>query len=87
MSMITISRGSFSSGKILAEFLARRLGSRCIDRDIIVESKGAVAMCSKMGNNGKLNTELWSEGNQHVLHRRCSHAMPGTTNPSGPATR
>lgn len=37
MSVITISRGSFSGGKTLAEFLAKKLGYRCIDRDVIVE--------------------------------------------------
>lgn len=41
MSVITISRGSFSGGKILAECLARRLGYRCIDRDDIVERAAA----------------------------------------------
>jgi cytidylate kinase len=41
MSVITISRGSFSGGKILAECLARRLGYRCIDRDIIVQRAAA----------------------------------------------
>jgi cytidylate kinase len=37
LSVITISRGSFSGGKLLAECLARRLSYRCIDRDVIVE--------------------------------------------------
>jgi cytidylate kinase len=37
MSVITISRGSFSGGKTLAECLSRRLGFRCIDRDVIVQ--------------------------------------------------
>ncbi len=41
MSVITISRGTFSGGKMLAECLAARLGFRCIDRDVIVE-KAAV---------------------------------------------
>jgi len=41
MSVITISRGSFSGGKTLAECLARRLGYRCIDRDVIVERAAA----------------------------------------------
>lgn len=41
MSVITISRGSFSGGKDLAECLARRLGYRCVDRDIIVERAAA----------------------------------------------
>ncbi len=37
MSVITISRGSFSGGKMLAECLAEKLGYRCVDRDVIVE--------------------------------------------------
>ncbi len=37
MSIITISRGTFSGGKSLAESLARRLGFACIDREVIVE--------------------------------------------------
>lgn len=41
MSVITISRGSFSGGKTLAECLARRLGYRCIDRDVVVERAAA----------------------------------------------
>lgn len=41
MSIITISRGSFSGGKMLAECLSRTLGFRCIDRDVIVESAAA----------------------------------------------
>ncbi len=36
MSVITISRGSFSGGKMLGECLCRRLGYRCVDRDVIV---------------------------------------------------
>jgi cytidylate kinase len=41
MSIITISRGSFSGGKTLAECLARKLGYRCLDRDVIVERAAA----------------------------------------------
>ncbi len=41
MSVITISRGSFSGGKTLAECLAAKLGYRCIDRDVIVERAAA----------------------------------------------
>jgi cytidylate kinase len=41
MSVITISRGSFSGGKILAECLATKLAYRCIDRDVIVERAAA----------------------------------------------
>jgi cytidylate kinase len=46
MSVITISRGTFSGGKMLAECLAARLGYRCVDRDTIVE-KAAVPSVSQ----------------------------------------
>jgi cytidylate kinase len=41
MAVITISRGSFSGGKMLAECLANTLGYRCVDRDVIVEKAAA----------------------------------------------
>lgn len=41
MPIITISRGSFSGGKMLAEDLAKRLGYRCIDRDQIIQKAAA----------------------------------------------
>ncbi len=41
MSVVTISRGTFSGGKRLAECLAARLKYRCIDRDVIVEKAAA----------------------------------------------
>ncbi len=37
MAIITISRGSFSGGKMLAECVARRLNYHCIDRDSVVQ--------------------------------------------------
>jgi len=41
MPIITISRGSFSGGRMLADTLAHRLGYRCIDRSQLIE-KAAV---------------------------------------------
>lgn len=41
MSVITISRGSFSGGKMLAECLSEALGYRCVDREVIVERAAA----------------------------------------------
>jgi cytidylate kinase len=41
MSVITISRGSFSGGKMLAECLAKTLEYRCVDREVIVERAAA----------------------------------------------
>ena len=41
MPIITISRGSFSGGKMLAEALAKRLGYRSIDRDEVIQKAAA----------------------------------------------
>lgn len=41
MSIITVSRGSFSGGKALAECVAQKLGHRCVDRDVIVQRAAA----------------------------------------------
>ncbi len=41
MTVITISRGSFSGGEMLAECLAAKLGYRCVDRDAMVERAAA----------------------------------------------
>lgn len=38
MSIITISRGSYSKGKEVAEKVAQRLGYECISRDVILEA-------------------------------------------------
>jgi cytidylate kinase len=41
MAVITISRGTFSGGKALAECLSCSLGYRCVDRDMVVERAAA----------------------------------------------
>ncbi len=38
MSIITISRGSYSRGKDVAEKLAQRMGYECLSRDILIEA-------------------------------------------------
>ncbi|AOY57742.1 MULTISPECIES: AAA family ATPase [Desulfococcus] len=38
MAIITISRGSYSRGKDVAEMLARKLGYACLSRDILLEA-------------------------------------------------
>jgi len=38
MAIITISRGSYSRGKTVAEALAQRLGYSCVSRDILLEA-------------------------------------------------
>ncbi len=44
MAVITISRGTCSGGKLLAEYLARKLGYRCIDRDQLLDKAAAVGV-------------------------------------------
>src|SRR5208337_2085370 len=46
MAIITISRGTFSGGKMLAECLSQKLGYSCIDRDVLAE-KAATARVSQ----------------------------------------
>jgi cytidylate kinase len=41
MCVITISRGAYSGGELMAECLAWKLGYRCVDRDVIVERAAA----------------------------------------------
>lgn len=48
MSVITISRGSFSGGKMLAEALASELGYRCIDRDSVVQKAASASVTQDM---------------------------------------
>ncbi|HDR15508.1 MAG TPA: cytidylate kinase-like family protein [Desulfobacteraceae bacterium] len=38
MAIVTISRGSYSKGKEVAEKVAERLGYRCISRDVLIEA-------------------------------------------------
>jgi len=38
MSIITISRGSYSRGKEVAEKIAQRLGYECVSRDVLIEA-------------------------------------------------
>ncbi|MEJ2224653.1 MAG: cytidylate kinase family protein, partial [Syntrophobacterales bacterium] len=38
MAIITISRGSYSRGKEVAEKVAARLGYECISRDVLLEA-------------------------------------------------
>jgi cytidylate kinase len=38
MAIITISRGTFSGGQILAEGIARKLGYHCLSRELLVET-------------------------------------------------
>jgi len=54
MSVITVSRGTFSGGKILAECISQQLGYRCIDRDVIVERAAASGVSQEELRNALL---------------------------------
>jgi cytidylate kinase len=70
MSVITISRGSFSGGKTLAECLALSLGYRCVDRDVIVERAAAngVSQEELLGALEKPPTFLQRLGHKKYLY-------------------
>jgi len=65
MSVITISRGTFSGGKMLAECLAEQLGYRCIDRDVIVERAAAFGVSQDELRNALLKPPTFLDRFQH----------------------
>jgi cytidylate kinase len=69
MSVITISRGSFSGGKILAECLGRRLGYRCIDRDVIVQRAAELGASEKELKDALEKPPGFLERFQHKRYR------------------
>jgi cytidylate kinase len=65
MAIITISRGSFSGGKALAECLAKSLGYRSVDRDVIVERAAASGVSQEELRNALEKPPTWLERFQH----------------------
>ncbi len=65
MSVVTISRGTFSGGKMLAECLAVKLGYRCIDRDVIVERAAASGISQEVLMDALLKPPTFLERFQH----------------------
>lgn len=47
MSIITISRGTYSGGRTLAECLAKRLGYQCVSREVILDAAKAYGIPSQ----------------------------------------
>jgi cytidylate kinase len=47
MCIVTISRGSYSGGKAVAEGVAERLGTPCVSREIIVEAAEAAGISAR----------------------------------------
>ena len=69
MSVITISRGSFSGGKTLAECLAKKLGYRCIGRETIVERAAASGVSHEELLAALLNPPGFWERFQHKRYQ------------------
>ena len=69
MSVITISRGSFSGGKTLAECLASDLGYRCVDREAIVERAAASGVSQEELLEALLKPPSFLERFKHKRYR------------------
>lgn len=67
MAVITISRGSFSGGKNLAECLADTLGYRCVDLNVIVERAAAFGVAQ---NEVRLTLERPPSFRDRLSHRK-----------------
>jgi cytidylate kinase len=85
MSIITISRGTFSGGKDLAECLGRNLGYPCISREVIVEAAaryGAseAALSLALNHAPSLIDRLKRDRDCYLAYIRavlCQHALEG----------
>ena len=85
MSIITISRGTFSGGRDLAECLAQKLGYPCISREVIVEAAeryGAseAALSLALNHPPSIIDRLKSERNRYIAYIRavlCQRALEG----------
>jgi cytidylate kinase len=69
MSVVTISRGLFSGGKLLAECLARNLGYRCVDRETIAERGAARDVSQKELLDALLKPPGFLERFQHKRYQ------------------
>ncbi len=69
MPIITISRGSFSGGKSLAECLSRRLGFRIVDRDVIVQRAATYGVSEKELQDALEKPPSFWERFQHNRYR------------------
>jgi cytidylate kinase len=65
MSVITISRGSFTGGKTLAECLSHALGFRCLDRETVAERAAASGVAQEELLDALLKPPSFLERFQH----------------------
>ena len=69
MSIITISRGSFSGGKMLAECLGTALGFRCLDRETVAERAAASGIAQEEVLAALLKPPSFIERFQHKRYQ------------------
>lgn len=85
MPIITISRGTFSGGKELAECMARGLGYPCISREVIVEAGerygvSEAALSAALSQAPSLIDRLKRDRDRYLTYIRavlCRHARQG----------
>jgi cytidylate kinase len=85
MPIITISRGTFSGGKELAECLAQRLGYPCISREVLVEAgeqygASEAALSTALSQAPGLFDRLKRDRDHYLAYIRavlCRHALQG----------
>ena len=85
MPVITISRGTFSGGKDLAECLAGRLGSPCLSREVIAEAAAQYGVSQEaLGGALSQAPSFWQrfgrERDHYLAYIRavlCQHARTG----------
>lgn len=86
MSIVAISRGTFSGGEMLAKEVAERLRYRCISREVILEAAWgygvpAEEMIRAMEKRPPLWERLAGERTVHLILMRaalCEHALGGS---------
>jgi cytidylate kinase len=69
VSIITVSRGSFSGGKMLAECLGAALGYRCLDRETVAERAAASGIAQEELLDALLKPPSFLERFQHKRYQ------------------
>ncbi len=76
MSIVTISRGSYSRGKEVAEALAKRLGYSCVSRDVLLEASKEFNIPEirlvKALHDAPSALERFSQGKERYMSYFCS---------------
>jgi cytidylate kinase len=86
MSIIAISRGTFSGGEAVASGVAERLGYRCVSREVLLEAAWAYGIPAKelvdaMERRPPLWQRITGERTTHIVLVRaalCEHARGGS---------